>query len=249
MKKNNGFTLIEMAVVLLIISLVLGGVMMGLTAQIDAKRVSDTQKGLADIKDALIGYAIANKHLPCPDKTGGGGAGTANDGQEDFVVGTGVCVNPEGNIPWVTLGIADVDGWSHRLHYRVDPVYSNRAPAALFRISSPAAVMSVCQTAPGGVCTTPLAVGVPAVILSFGPNGKGAMTTSGALVPAAAGPAATPPATNSDEYQNSNLDNIFVSRSRSAAGGALGEFDDLVDWLPTAVLVSRMTAAGVPPAP
>lgn len=248
MKKNNGFTLLEMAVVLLIVGLLMGGAMMGLTAQIDARRISDSQKGLADIKDALIGYAITNKHLPCPDKTGGGGPGTANDGQEDFVVGTGVCVSQEGNIPWVTLGASDVDSWAHRYHYRVTPAYSNRAPAALFLLSS-VGTLSVCQTAPAGACSVPIALNLPAVILSYGPNGKGAITTSGALIPPPVTPPPGPPVLNTDELENTDQDNIFVSRSRSVAGGTLGEFDDLVDWLPTAVLVSKMTTAGVPPGP
>ncbi|MGZ5819387.1 MAG: type II secretion system protein, partial [Burkholderiaceae bacterium] len=136
MKKNNGFTLVELAVVMLIIGLLIGGLMMGLTAQIDQRRYNDTQTGLEQIKDALIGYAITNKHLPCPDKTVAGGAGTANDGQEDVVVATGVCVTQEGNIPWVTLGVPDSDSWGHRYHYRVTPAYSNSAPAALFKLSS-----------------------------------------------------------------------------------------------------------------
>jgi hypothetical protein len=90
---------------------------------------------------------------------------------------------------------------------------------------------------------------VPAVFLSYGPNGKGARTTTGALIANPAGPAPTPPATDADEYENTDQDDIFVSRSRSASGGTLGEFDDLVDWLPTSVLVSKMTTAGVPPGP
>jgi prepilin-type N-terminal cleavage/methylation domain-containing protein len=251
MKKNNGFSILEMAIVMAIIGLLLGGVMMGMTAQVDQRRFNDTQKSLEEIKDALIGYAIQNGHLPCPDKTGGGGGGTANDGQEDFVAGTGVCINQVGNIPWVTLGISDADAWGHRLHYAVTKAYSDRTPATVFKQST-LGTLSVCQTttAPGGACVNPVATQLPAVILSFGPNGKGAITGTGALIPAATGPAATPPATNADEYQNSLANAaVFVSRPKSVIGGVLGEFDDQVAWLSSPTLVSRMSAAGKAPLP
>jgi prepilin-type N-terminal cleavage/methylation domain-containing protein len=251
MKKNKGFTLVELAVTLLIIGLLMGGLMMGLTAQIHQRRYNDSQKGLEDIKDALIGYAIQHGHLPCPDKTGGGGAGTANDGQEDFAAGTGICATQVGNIPWATLGVSDLDAWGNRFHYAVTNTFSNRAPAAIFHQST-VGTLSVCQTttAPAGACVNPIATQLPAVVLSFGPNGKGAITSTGALIPAATGPAATPPATNADEYRNSLANaTVFISRPKSAIGGALGEFDDQVAWLSSAVLVTKMTSAGAPPPP
>jgi prepilin-type N-terminal cleavage/methylation domain-containing protein len=245
MKDNKGFTLIEMAVVLLLISLVLGGAMMGLTAQIEAKRFSDAQKGMEDIKEALIGYAIKNQYLPCPDKTSGGGVGTANDGQEDFNPGTGACTQQEGNIPWATLGVADVDAWAHRYHYRVTPAYSNHTTP--FKLSS-AGTLSVCQTAPGGVCSSSIALQLPVVVLSFGPNGKGAITTNGSLIPPPVAPPPGPPSSATDELENTDQDDLFVSRAKSTVGSTMGEFDDQVTYLSSLVLINRMTAAGVPPA-
>lgn len=254
MNKNRGFALVELAIVMLIIGLLIGGLMMGLTAQIEQRRYNDTQKGLEDIKDALIGYAIQHGHLPCPDRTAGGGA-TANDGTEDFVVATGACVTQAGNIPWATLGVSDLDAWGHRFHYAVTKAYSDRAPATVFKQSS-AGILRVCQTttAPAGTCPNPdIASALPAVVLSFGPNGKGAITSTGALIPSATGPNATAPATNADEFINFNANAttsvIFVSHPKSAVGGTLGEFDDQVVWLSSAVLVTKMTNAGVPPAP
>jgi prepilin-type N-terminal cleavage/methylation domain-containing protein len=254
MKKSKGFTLVEMAVTLLIIGLLMGGLMMGLTAQVDQRRYNDSQKALEDIKDALIGYAIQHGHLPCPDRTAGGGA-TANDGAEDFVVATGVCATQAGNIPWATLGVSDLDAWGHRFHYAVTKAYSDRAPATVFTQSS-VGILRVCQTtiAPAGTCPNPdVASALPAVVLSFGPNGKGAITSTGALIPSATGPNATPPATNSDEYVNFNANAItsviFVSRPKSAVGGALGEFDDQVAWLSSPTLIAKMAAAGKAPLP
>ncbi|HLD09715.1 MAG TPA: prepilin-type N-terminal cleavage/methylation domain-containing protein, partial [Methylophilaceae bacterium] len=55
---SNGFTLVEMAVVLVIVGLLLAGLLMPLSAQLDQRNTTDTQKALAEIQQALIGYAI-----------------------------------------------------------------------------------------------------------------------------------------------------------------------------------------------
>ncbi len=70
--RSNGFTLIEMAVVLLIIGLLLGGVLAPLSTQIDNDRRKETSNTLKQISDALLGYAVANVRLPCPDTNGDG---------------------------------------------------------------------------------------------------------------------------------------------------------------------------------
>src|SRR5674476_71590 len=86
---ENGFTLIEMAMVLMIVGLLLGGMLVPLSAQMDQRNVSDTQKALSDIKEALIGYAIANGRFPCP-------ASATSNGVESFFSGGasgGYCSN------------------------------------------------------------------------------------------------------------------------------------------------------------
>jgi len=232
MTSERGFTLIEMAIVLVIVGLLLGGLLMPLSAQMDQQRISVTQKALDEIKEALIGYAINQTppHLPCPDKTGGGGAGTANDGLEDFTIATGACVTNEGNIPWATLGVTDVDGWGNRIHYRVDANFSNRSPLVTFSLAS-TGTLRVCQTA---ACTTIVANTLPAVILSYGKNGYGAINTAGNQNPLPTSP---------DELTNTDGNTDFVSRTPSPAGSPAGEFDDIVVWLSTGLLDSRMVSA------
>jgi prepilin-type N-terminal cleavage/methylation domain-containing protein len=251
-KKKNGFTIVEMAIVLLIVGLLLGGLMMPLTAQIRERRIIETQKSLDEIREALIGYAASQPlpHLPCPD-IATVGAVNANDGQEDFNPG-GTCVVTEGNIPWVTLGVPDGDAWGRHFHYKVTPAYSNRPPAPMFTLASPG-TLTVCQTGqlPSALACVPgtatIATNLPAVILSFGINGRGAVTTSGALIPLPSPPLPSPPAPpspNSGEYDNANLfNNIFVMHPPSLPGGADGEFDDQVIWLSSSLLNSRMIAA------
>lgn len=233
-KPQSGFTLIEMAIVLVIVGLLLGGLLMPLSTQLNQQRIATTQRSLEEVREALIGYA-ANQtppHLPCPDKTGGGGAGTANDGLEDFAVATGQCAAQEGNIPWATLGVSDVDAWGNRIHYQVEAAFSNRAPAATFTLITPPPTLRVCQTA---ACTTIIADTLPAVFLSYGKNGFGAINAAGGTNPAPTG---------ADELENTNLNADFVSRTPTPADAARGEFDDIVNWLSTGLLDSRMVTAG-----
>ena len=48
-----GFTLTELAVVLMIVALLIGGMLVPLSAQNDIRNVNETQKTLNDIRDAL----------------------------------------------------------------------------------------------------------------------------------------------------------------------------------------------------
>jgi prepilin-type N-terminal cleavage/methylation domain-containing protein len=232
MRNSEGFTLVEMAMVLVIVGLLLGGLLAPLRAQLEQRRTSETKQGLEEIKEALFGYAISQTppHLPCPDKTTVAGVGTANDGIEDFAA-TGLCVVAEGNIPWVTLGVAQSDSWGNNFHYRVSPAFSGRPLAATPTLAS-VGTLSVCSDTP---CVTPLATGLPAVILSYGNNGWGAINRNGVALAAP---------TSANELANTDANDDFVSTIPSEVGSTNGEFDDLVSWLSPNILFSRLVAAG-----
>lgn len=61
-----GFTLIELAMVLFIVALLIGGLLMPLSAQYEVRGRQETEKALANIREALIGFAVVNGRLPCP---------------------------------------------------------------------------------------------------------------------------------------------------------------------------------------
>jgi len=232
----RGFSLIEVAIAVFVITLLLGGILVPLATQVELRKISETHKALDEIRDALLGFALANGYLPCPDKTTAAGAGTQNDGQEDVSAGT--CVAPEGNLPWVTLGAGISDVWGNRFRFRVYGTFAQRAPSTPFNISTLGNPnpLQVCTT---GACTISLtnsSDGPPAVILSHGKNGFGARNaTTNAANPAPAG---------ADELENTDGDTTFVSRAQSATGSGAGEFDDVVTWLSRNVLLNRMVAAG-----
>lgn len=220
---SRGFTLVELSIVLVIVALLSGGLMMSVGAQIDQRSRSDTNQQLQDIRDALLGYAAAHSaadgkpFLPCPD--------TDFDGIENR---TGaVCTNHEGMLPWADLGLGNQDAWNNRFHYRVDPGFSNRATGMTL---TTVGTLKVCeQTA----CSSTLATTLPAVVLSHGKNGYGAVNSNNA---------ANSAPTEADEIENTNADTKFISHTPTPAGA--NEFDDLVIWLSPNILYNRMIAAG-----
>lgn len=236
-KKASGFTLVEIAIVLLIIGLLLGGMLMPLTAQMEQRRISETQKALDEINQALLGFAIANDRLPCP-------ASPTSNGVES-PSGGGTCTNPhDGFIPAVTLGLQQtdsqgymVDAWGmpqNRIRYAVTTANGNAFTTTggmrTITMSTLAPDLRVCASATGITATTcgtapALVNNAPAVVLSLASN-------------AAAG------GTGLDEAANLNGDQVFISHQRTGAGAPNGEFDDLVAWVSPNTLFNRMVAAG-----
>lgn len=66
MIRTRGFTLIELAIVLVIITVLIGGLAVPLTAQIQARRIAETKKTLEEAREAIIGYAMSSVTEPPP---------------------------------------------------------------------------------------------------------------------------------------------------------------------------------------
>ena len=237
--KDHGFTLAELAIVLLIVGLLLAGALVPLSTQVEQRRISETQKTLEEIKEALIGFAIVNRRLPCPD--------TNNDGVADPAT-PGACPQLFGNVPWQTLGTPQFDAWGTPFRYQVTNVSSSAYTTAIMlppavasadlhvcaSATSPAVTATTCGAGAAGTANT-LIADAPAVFYSMGSNGT--QWLSGGIIPASA-----------DEKENANLVSntnlVFVNHVKTGAGSVSGEFDDIVSWLPPNILFSRMVAAG-----
>lgn len=223
MKNARGFTLIEMAVAIFIIALLLGSLLIPLTTQVEQKQTSDTNRALEEIKEALVGYALANGHLPCPD--------TNADGVEDRVAGRcgagGASI--AGNLPWSDLGVASADVWGNRFRYVVNESFARSDTP--FTLTTAGTNVRVCTTAS---CATTLSTTAVAAVLSLGKNGLGATNSIGGTNPAP---------TSADEQENVDPDQNVVSRVQTPSGAAVGEFDDIVTWLSRYILLNRMVMA------
>jgi len=67
--KEKGFSLVEIAIVLVIIGMILGTAVTLWRSSIGATKLSTTKSNLENIKNSIINFAIANGRLPCPDPT------------------------------------------------------------------------------------------------------------------------------------------------------------------------------------
>lgn len=245
-KRNLGFTLVELAIVLVIVALLSGGLMMTVSAQMDSIASSETQRRLNDARDALLGFAAANGRLPCPAAPGTSGV--------ELPAGGGTCSNPwDGFLPAITLGLTPtndngyaVDGWGNPIRYAVTTVSHALCTNSCFTTSNgvknvwngsvgPLLItpdLHVCNTATGisGVGSTAtcavgadLAKDAVAVIFSRGKNGASAPVSA-------------------DEQTNGDTDQFFVSHTPTPAGA--NEFDDIVVWLSPNILYNRLITAG-----
>lgn len=113
----GGFTLAELAVVLVIVSLLIGGLLVPLSAQIDQRNYNETQQQISEIREALIGFAVVNGRLPRP-------ATSATNGAENPAIcgSEALCT---GFIPWSTLGVKKTDAWNKIIQYSVSPAYAD----------------------------------------------------------------------------------------------------------------------------
>jgi prepilin-type N-terminal cleavage/methylation domain-containing protein len=239
---THGFSLIEMAIVLFIVALLLGGLLPTLTSQVDQRHISETNKQLNEIKEALIGYAIINGRLPCPAAPNSTGVESPSGG---------ACSNLyNGFVPASSLGLAGtdsagyaVDAWGNRIHYAVSGWSSNTFTTSNGMkskgISNLSSDLLVCSTATGisaSSCAAGASLtmnGVPVVIFSTGING-------------ARGSAGSDEEANLDGT-NANGNKTFVSHNPTSKDGTNGEFDDIVIWISPNVLINRMVAAGTLP--
>lgn len=244
--RQSGFTLVEMAMVLLIIGLLLGGLMPTLTTQMEVQRINETRKQMEDIQQALLGFATANGRLPCPADPAIA-TGQANAGME-ATTGTGSSMTctyvgnnaARGVLPWATLGVSETDAWGNRYTYRVSRDFADALGSATYGGCTPSptptlSTFALCSSgnldvlvASGG---TSLTSNVPAVVISHGKNGAGAYTPLGTQLPISG---------DADEQENSDgsADNDYVSKTPTPS------FDDHILWLSPNILFNRMVTAG-----
>lgn len=137
MNRFRGFTLIEMALVLMVIGLVARFGISVVSRIQDTMRTDITNQRMAVIEKALQLYVVRNGCLPCPadgsqasrvesDPFGSDTYSLAGlaDGGGAYLTGcaTDVCRSADRTVPWITLGLSEqdiTDGWGNRMRYVV----------------------------------------------------------------------------------------------------------------------------------
>lgn len=255
---NHGFSLIEVAIVLVIISVLVSIVAIPLSTQLEQRRIEDTNKQLETIKEALIGYALANGRFPCP-------ARLADNGAESVIIASaGTCNVFNGFVPAVTLGLSPIDAsgfaidaWSlpqNRIRYAVKdlnitattatcPTTQNHVLTATNGIKTITMDCLASQTLLYVCSSKPSAAAGSAVDCT---GAAGTLTQSAPFMVWSLGKnAPTGGVAGTDEAHNiDNTDNVFVSHTPTDINSASGEFDDLVTWPSLNTIFARMVQAG-----
>ena len=268
---DRGFSLVEIAVVMVILSVLLAIVAVPITTQLNQRRLAETQRLLDLAQQALIGYAAANGRLPCP-ATDGTIIGAVNSfGDERFATGgsaaTGQCEYWTGFLPAVALGLSPVDNegfmidaWGlrqNRIRYAVwgsDVVAVNgvlypftktdgmKVATSTFLADVNKKFIFVCQSAPTG--------GQPTAASAAVTNACGAavvkLTDKTPAVIYSLGANATTGGTGTDEVFNAKTTAVqtYAFVSHTPTPGPTNEFDDIVNWMSLNVLFNSMQVAG-----
>ena len=242
--RQSGFSLVEMAVVIVILGLVLATLIMPIQAQRAVHYQSNTEQTLISANASLIGFAQTEGRLPCP-------ATDTSNGLES-PIGGGICTVKSGFLPASTLGLQPInadgyalDAWSHPIRYSVDQSISpDFAPATApdfttdekmnaVGVNDLEPALSVCAINTNCSVTNYLANNAVAVILSTGENYRPATPGS----PEYQG--------GVDEITNLNPNTTtFFSREPTGPKNSTTEFDDIVIWISPYILYNNMIQAG-----
>lgn len=230
-RMRRGFTLIEIAIVLVVIGLIVSGGLLAVSPVIQSAKISETKQKMATVEAALLGYIIANGCMPCPAQRGAAATGQTADTAAAVYTGctTNGCVtNGEGLVPWVSLGIAQddaTDGWNRRFTYGVDPT---RAVASSMQRNADGSFPAFAST----IDIETLAgadqayTSIVYVLLSHGPDGSFGESQSGSIGADKYGQAAG--ATGLGQHENGNFGDLDFADGLINTSNGVNYFDDIV---------------------
>lgn len=260
--KQHGFTLIEIAIVFIIIAVLLSYAFMPLRAQLETANIKKAKLKLAEIEESLYGFAIAKQRLPCPTQPGQGGIA-----QFTTVAGAGNCTSSIGFIPSTTLGIKGevncdgllMDPWGQPYRYSITDTDFSGTGGDDFVVSGQLRSLAnggesignvtpniqVCNDldsacGAGSAADEISANDAVAVIFSIGTKQR----NNSADENENAGEATVASQCGLPAYGISN-DRFYYASTRREINGQ--EFDDILTWISPNILYSKMLKAGIIP--
>jgi alpha-tubulin suppressor-like RCC1 family protein len=258
----TGFSLVEMAIVVTIMGVLMGGMLAVSTNYIQNNSLRTTKEKLQAIDDALKTYYSRYGYLPCPASPSASENATFFTipiyGISSFCsdpmfsaflfpglweVGTGSNRIQGGAIPTRALGLPDsamYDEWGNRFVYTVvTDLTAGRTDFINYTTTLTNGVIQVVDMN-GNQLLDPSTKNIVAyVILSHGKDrrgGFGRQSASGS--PSVACSTTTKDAENCDMYTSATKDNIFMDTSINESTVAGNYYDDLVRWRTTTSLIS-----------
>ena len=247
--RQGGFTLIEIAIVVLVVGILLGYTVALFPVQQDLKKSRQVNREMDLIIQQLVAFAQVNGRLPCPDTDVG-----APDGVENFDLDPTIgCDGFFGFLPGRTLGMNGnfdsggrlLDPWGTGYGYAVSDVDSGSGEIDLVvaddvrveGLANVTADLFICDDSNilgnhincAAAGSNDVMINVAAVVISLGKD-------TGNI-------ASNIQTENIDNFgAGAMVDKVFVFSTRSEVNNA--EFDDVVKWLSTNQLFSKMIEAG-----
>jgi prepilin-type N-terminal cleavage/methylation domain-containing protein len=242
---SRGFTLVELAVVLFLVALLLGALLGPVSLRLEAEDRAEAQAYLETAKQALIGFALRNGRMPCPD--------VGTDGLENRSTpacpARGACDSFDRWLPHAQLGVPATDPWGHRLRYSV----ATRMVSAVSECPglTPAQRSEFCSLEAAGQLVVETRNNVRAlvthvnaaavVLVSFGPSDAG-VARVGSDEASNGGSNASTFASASIRVRAPNR--VDQACNDASTTQAACHFDDIVDWIPLTVLQYHLVTAG-----
>lgn len=231
-KKAAGFTLLEIAIVMIVVGYLLNQLIAPFGAQREQAMRSRSLEQMSNVIDSATGYAVSHHRLPCP-------AGVDTHGFERSSCAGALST---GYVPVATLGILGptdkqgrlLDSWGRPLIYAVShsdhPLRGEQGKPDFVTMGEIANVglpylnseLIVCREVKAGKCSRAdvRANQVPLIVVSLGSD---------------ASPAG-------QQMHNQNNDNVFVAQPITRITD--NPFDDLVIWLSESKLIFNLVRAG-----
>jgi hypothetical protein len=252
-----------------ILGLVLTGLVVSLSQELQQRHLLDTRTTLAQANEALTAFVVANARLPCPAVAGSNGL--------ESTTGPGLCTAAAGFLPAVTLGLPNLDGngllddgWAdgsiqdnsgalsypRAIRYSVALLIGTPQAHALTTASLGGAVRSSVGTtlaANKGLFVCRSAAGMVGAGNRCG-SAANSLALNAVAVIWSQGPTGNDKIGNSaDENQNSSqlgapgIALAFVTRDPSGSAASAGRFDDVVSWMPWGTVADKLMLAWAVP--
>lgn len=228
MRKNQqGFSLIELAIVIVISAVMFGITITSLNSQYEISSYKVTQTKLDLIKKAMGNYLIKFGRLPCPaDPTAAQGTTAFTNEVASCFTNVAACSSgincgtnvATGAVPTGTLGLGmmgGIDAWDNKIIYAIDPRFT-QANSSKCQVQG----KLIISDDNGNLLN---ANGTATYVLISGGKNRGGVYNDQGLLNVTC-------KTATKEGENCNADATFIDGSFNDAASATGYFDDIISW-------------------
>lgn len=260
---KRAFSLIELSIVIVIISILLSGVLSIATSTTNSAKIKTTNNNIDEIYKALKVYLLANNRLPCPAPITAIKASSTTYGESAGIHGTcsasGIYTSTtETNIVYGMVPVKDLglsidmaeDGYGSKLAYIVDKRFTNDYSSATnFGSDNGSVIIKIYEVTSAEVGGSEVSQvnteGAIFAIISYGANKSGAFGVNSATQNTASddGKETFNYAVPEDDT-TAIIGNIFYSRA-----GSSDVFDDMVFYKTRNMMVTESNALNIIPCP